>query len=185
MTSARKDGNLPITACGCLLLPTFSCFFLLSPVLVLLLAISSTPVSGRVPVVSSSSQPLTVTRAAAARSQTAVSAKVETLLPSADPANGNKLFNTFQPAVGIACATCHRVDSEERLVGPGLFNVGKRAETRIAGMGAVAYLRQSIVSPSAYIVAGYTDIMAKNWGRVLSEKQIDDLVAYLLTLKSP
>ena len=100
-----------------------------------------------------------------------------------NPTNGKQLFNTFQPAAGIACATCHHVDSEARLVGPGLLNVGKRAETRVQGMSAVEYLRQSIVSPSAYVVEGYTDLMPKNWGRVFSDKQIDDLIAYLLTLK--
>ena len=106
-----------------------------------------------------------------------------TLSPSADAANGKQLFNTFQPAAGITCATCHRVDSEERLVGPGLLNVGKRAESRVQGMSAVNYLHQSIVSPSAYVVEGYADLMPKNWGRVFSDKQIDDLIAYLLTLK--
>lgn len=41
-----------------------------------------------------------------------------------DPENGEVLFNTLQPTVGFACATCHRVDSDETLIGPGLINVG-------------------------------------------------------------
>lgn len=41
-----------------------------------------------------------------------------------DPARGEQLFNTIQPAAGFACATCHRVDSTERLIGPGLLGVG-------------------------------------------------------------
>jgi mono/diheme cytochrome c family protein len=106
------------------------------------------------------------------------------LSASANASNGKQLFNTFQPAAGMACATCHRVDSEERLVGPGLLNVGKRAQTRIPGMSAIEYLHQSIVRPSAYIVEGYSDLMPKNWGQVFSKAQIDDLIAYLLTLKA-
>ncbi|MCA9911483.1 MAG: hypothetical protein KC519_22670, partial [Anaerolineae bacterium] len=41
-----------------------------------------------------------------------------------DPVRGEQLFNTLQPAVGFACATCHRVDTTERLIGPGLLGVG-------------------------------------------------------------
>ena len=47
-----------------------------------------------------------------------------------DPANGQVLFNELQPEAGFACATCHRIDSEERLVGPGLLNISERATTR-------------------------------------------------------
>lgn len=43
-----------------------------------------------------------------------------------DPVRGEELFNTFQPAVGFACATCHRVDTTEQLIGPGLLGVGSR-----------------------------------------------------------
>src|SRR5262245_21576079 len=75
-----------------------------------------------------------------------VATNSDTLPSPTNPDNGKKLFNTFQPAAGIACSTCHRVDSEERLVGPGLLNVGIRAATRIKGQAAVAYLHDSIVN---------------------------------------
>jgi hypothetical protein len=41
------------------------------------------------------------------------------------------------------------------------------------------------VKPSAYVVDGYPDIMPKNWGTVFTEDQLNDLMAYLLTLQSP
>ncbi|MBZ0278659.1 MAG: c-type cytochrome [Anaerolineae bacterium] len=44
-----------------------------------------------------------------------------------DPIRGEQLFNTVQPEVGFACATCHRVDTTERLIGPGLLGVGNPA----------------------------------------------------------
>jgi len=182
--------NLPI-ACGCLLLPLVSCFFLLSPVLVLLFAVSETPVDGRALVVPTSALIIpglsqsTTLGAGQTADDAAITASQDTLPSSANAARGKQLFNTFQPAVGIACSTCHRVDSEERLVGPGLLNVGIRAATRVKGQSAVAYLHDSIVNPSVYVVEDYTDIMPKTWGKVFTETQIDDIISYLLTLNAP
>ncbi len=99
-----------------------------------------------------------------------------------DPVEGEQLFKTFQPAAGIACSTCHRVDSDDRLVGPGLLHVADRAKTRVAGEDQVTYIHTSIVDPKAYIVDGYMDIMPKNWGQVFTEEQVNDLIAYLLSL---
>lgn len=100
-----------------------------------------------------------------------------------DPANGKKLFHTFQPKAGIACATCHRVDSEARLVGPGLMNVGERAAHRIKGLNAELYLYQSITRPEAYVVEGYPNIMTRNFDKVFTEAEIHDIIAYLFTLR--
>ncbi len=183
------DKRQIVFACGCLLALVASCCCVLLPVTALLFMIGGAPVIAdasmlptSTPVASHLDQSPTPNGAQAADNP-AVTPDKGALPSSADPVSGKQLFNAFQPAAGIACATCHRVDSEERLVGPGLLNVGIRARTRIAGLSAVEYLHQSIVSPSAYVVEGYADLMPKNWGKVFSEKQIDDLIAYLLTLK--
>jgi hypothetical protein len=42
-----------------------------------------------------------------------------------NPAHGEELFHTFTQT-GFACATCHRNDSTDRLVGPGLLGVAYR-----------------------------------------------------------
>ncbi len=102
--------------------------------------------------------------------------------PQGDAENGAVLFSTFQPAAGIACATCHRIDSDDRLVGPGLLHVGERAATRREGYTAAEYIRESILTPGAYVVPDYPDIMPKNFSKVFTPDQIDDLVAFLLTL---
>jgi len=48
-------------------------------------------------------------------------------------------------------------------------------------MSAEVYLRESIVDPSAYIVEGYSDYMPKGFKFLLSEEDIDNLVAFLRT----
>ncbi len=50
-----------------------------------------------------------------------------------DPDHGQELFNTFQLDAGYMCATCHWTDREDRLIGPGLLNIGSRAATRVEG----------------------------------------------------
>lgn len=108
-------------------------------------------------------------------------AAVEETLPG-DAEAGEVLFTTFQPAAGIACSTCHRIDTDERLIGPGLLHVGERAITRIEDYTAADYIRESILEPGAYIVEGYPDIMPKNFSAAFTEDEINDLTAFLLTL---
>jgi hypothetical protein len=60
--------------------------------------------------------------------------------------------------------------------------MGKRAATRIAGTSAEDYIRQSILDPSAFVVPGFQDnIMPTTFGQQLSQTDIDNLIAYLLT----
>ena len=97
---------------------------------------------------------------------------------------GKELF--AQPIIGAqpGCATCHSLNVDEVIVGPSQAGVGTRAETRISGVSAEDYLRQSILDPDAYLVEGFQPgVMVQVWAEELSEEQVDNLVAYLLTLK--
>ncbi len=49
-----------------------------------------------------------------------------------DPEHGKILFNTVRPEVSFACATCHRVDSTETLVGPGLLGISGHSHNHSA-----------------------------------------------------
>jgi cytochrome c oxidase subunit 2 len=56
----------------------------------------------------------------------------------------------------------------------------------MAGIGSRgdAYIRESILDPNAVLVDGFpADTMPNVWGDELSSEQVDQLVAYLLTLK--
>ena len=106
-----------------------------------------------------------------------------------DAAHGEELFNELRAEVGFACATCHNAENTARLIGPGLQGIGEEAETRVEGMDAVAYLHEAIVEPNAHI-APATDggppypesLMPQIYEEIFSEQEINDLVAYLLTL---
>jgi mono/diheme cytochrome c family protein len=83
----------------------------------------------------------------------------------------------------LGCAGCHT--GQENAVGPqlqGLFgeqvNLGS-GETVVA---EESYIRESILNPSAKVVAGYQPIMPSFQDRV-SEEDLSDLVAYIESLK--
>lgn len=102
-----------------------------------------------------------------------------------DAERGKALFNEFRPEVNFACATCHYQDREDQLVGPGLLNVGVRAETRVPGQTAAEYIHNSILTPSAFVVPNFPDqLMPQIYSQVFTEEQISDIIAYLLTLHS-
>ncbi len=101
-----------------------------------------------------------------------------------DPRAGKDLFYENSLGTNAGCRICHSMEPGVRLVGPSLAGVATRAATRIPGMSAEEYLRQSIVNPDAYVVEGYPKgQMVPNLGAILSEEQIDDLVAFLMTLR--
>ncbi len=98
---------------------------------------------------------------------------------SVNAANGQTVFTT----VG-ACRTCHDVEKGIPIVGPSLKGVATRAGNRKPGMAAIDYLHESIVKPNAYVVDGFSaNIMPQNMGELLTPQEINDLVAYLMTLK--
>jgi mono/diheme cytochrome c family protein len=94
-----------------------------------------------------------------------------------DPvARGLTLYNNS------GCGGCHTIDGlSGGTVGPVLTNIASVAETRVEGLSADEYLRQSILEPSAYLVEGYDDLMLKSFGESLSQTDLDDLIAFLLS----
>jgi nitric oxide reductase subunit C len=98
----------------------------------------------------------------------------------ADPVENGRYWFSRPPA---NCATCHSLEPGVVVVGPSLAGVATRAQTRVPGQSAEEYLRTSLLHPGEYVVEGFGNVMAQNLGDVLSGEQINNLVAFLLTLE--
>ncbi len=82
-----------------------------------------------------------------------------------------------------ACVTCHVLDPQSSGLGPSLLGIYQTAGTRVPGLTAADYIRESIVNPNAFIASGYSaNYMYQNYGAVLHPDQVEALVAYVLTL---
>jgi mono/diheme cytochrome c family protein len=81
------------------------------------------------------------------------------------------------------CAECHAIQPINPITGngPELSQIASLAKSRQPDRSAEAYLRQSFLIPNAYIVAGYAP--NAGCGGLLSQEQLDHLVAFLLTLR--
>lgn len=96
---------------------------------------------------------------------------------------GRSLFLENTLGTNTGCRLCHSLDADTVLVGPSFDGVATRAATRVPGLSAAEYLRQSIVDPEAYVVEGFPKgQMFNNYAEVLTAEDIDNLVEFLLTL---
>lgn len=103
---------------------------------------------------------------------------------NADAERGAGLFSELQINAGFACAGCHYTDSESRLIGPGLQDIGARAAARVEGQSAIEYLFTAIVNPSNFVVPDYdAGVKPGNYAQIFSESELYDIIAYLLTLE--
>ena len=103
-----------------------------------------------------------------------------------DIERGEALYNraTLGAKSAEGCVSCHNYDESEGEADKAPYTKGTatRAATRIAGMSAEEYLRESLANPDAYIVEGYlAGDMYAGWTEDLSQKDFDDIIAYLLT----
>jgi mono/diheme cytochrome c family protein len=109
-------------------------------------------------------------------------------LPEGDADNGPDLYQSN------GCAACHGDPSGDpalAVVGPWLGNIGNEAADRVAGQSAEQYIFESILNPNAYVVpecpngpCSEPSVMRPDYGNVLSEQDMADLIAYYLTLQN-
>ncbi|MBB1471668.1 MULTISPECIES: cytochrome c [unclassified Luteimonas] len=110
-----------------------------------------------------------------------------------DPrAIGENLFGTAVPV----CTACHSLQPGVQLAGPSMAGMAERAAQTIASADYTGsatdvegYIRESIVSPSAHLVPGAmfsaegTSFMPNTYPESLTEEQVDQLVAFLGSMK--
>jgi len=97
-------------------------------------------------------------------------------------ASGAELFQS------LACVTCHRAgnagDTGRVARGPALEGLYNRQVKLADGRTIIAddnYIRESILTPTAKIVAGWEPVMPTFQGQV-SEEQLTELIAYIRSL---
>jgi cytochrome c2 len=133
------------------------------------------------------------TATATATSLPPTEAATEEAVASGDPQRGQLVFNTphtLPDGIQWACAACHSVAPEGTiLIGPGLWNVSVHGvgHQHDQELSPEAYIRNSIINPQDVIAphpqgAQWPLAMPQGFGEVLTEQEIDDLVAYVMTL---
>lgn len=98
--------------------------------------------------------------------------------PTPDPfiLQGQAVFNA-------RCATCHALVPDTIIIGPSLYGIATRAETRVPGQNAEEYIMMSVLRPGDYVVEGFNNVMITNLAKELTSEEMNALVAFLLTLK--
>ena len=100
--------------------------------------------------------------------------RVTALLANAHPEDAEAAIEKY------GCVACHRVGAANG-VAPSWEGIAARAATRNPPLTAAAYIYQSITDPGAYLVAGYPDVMPKDFAQRISDQELGDIIAYLLT----
>jgi nitric oxide reductase subunit C len=112
---------------------------------------------------------------------------------SSDPVElGRAAYNATPPG----CAACHSIAPGVNIVGPTLAGLPATAAARVAGpdytgkaRDAAGYIRESILDPNAHVLTGPTyaaggrSLMPGDYSQTLTPAQVDQIVAYLLTLR--
>lgn len=98
--------------------------------------------------------------------------------PTPDPyiLKGQAVFNA-------RCATCHALVPDTIIIGPSLYGIATRAESRVSGQSSEEYIMMSILRPGDYVVEGFNNVMITNFAKEITGEEMDALVAFLLTLK--
>lgn len=105
---------------------------------------------------------------------------------------GEQVFRSAVPA----CNACHSIAPGANMAGPTLAGLATRAAEIVASpdykgqaSDARGYIRESVVAPSAHIIPGAmysadgTSFMPTGYDKSLTDEQIDQLTAYLETLR--
>jgi len=93
---------------------------------------------------------------------------------------GQKKFQEY------GCQACHAISKYTWATGtegPNLDRMAEIAGTRVPGMSAETYLRESVRDPAAYVVDGYGPNMGGYPLTMMPEDDLDAVVTFMMTLK--
>lgn len=99
--------------------------------------------------------------------------------PDPGSADGRNVFNSR----AAGCGVCHSTRMGRDGVGPSLFGVADVAASRVEGLSAEQYFRQSILLPDQHIVDGWpSGQMLPIYRDRLTERELESLLVFLTTL---
>ncbi|MCL4248947.1 MAG: c-type cytochrome [Anaerolineae bacterium] len=96
------------------------------------------------------------------------------LLAQGDAANGDLLIDKH------GCYACHRIGAINGIA-PSFEGIAARAGEGHPPLSAPAYIYESILYPMAHVVEGFDPAMPQNFAEVLTQPEIADLLAYLMS----
>jgi cytochrome c2 len=99
---------------------------------------------------------------------------------------GRSLFDkaVIGPNMAPGCVTCHSLEPGVKLIGPSMAGIATIADSAVPGLTAEQFLREALVDPDAHVQEGFVEgIMFRGYGEDLTEEEINDLIAFLMTLK--
>lgn len=111
----------------------------------------------------------------------AAAEKCQATLEAEPPTASGEVLPGPELAQKYGCMNCHKLDAPTKLVGPSLYDIGKRQD--------IAYIRESIVEPDKVVVEGFPKGMMKAALAALYQDSaknpaiMDGLVTYLASLK--
>jgi nitric oxide reductase subunit C len=118
--------------------------------------------------------------------------------PAPQAASGDpvELGRTVYSSTPPGCSACHSIAPGVSIVGPTLAGISATAAVRIKSpdykgkaRDPAEYIRESILDPNAHVLTGPTysaggrSLMPGDYGQTLKPEQVDQIVAYLLTLR--
>ncbi len=101
----------------------------------------------------------------------------EVKVTAGDPKRGEDLFYNSPTA---ACAACHQVGGKGGDIGPILDGIAVRGDR--------AYILESLMDPNAKLAKGFENLPISPMpplGSLLKEQELEDILSYLATLKTP
>lgn len=101
----------------------------------------------------------------------------EVKVTAGDPKRGEDLFYNSPTA---ACAACHQIGGKGGDIGPILDGIAVRGDR--------AYILESLMDPNAKLAKGFENLPISPMpplGALLKEQELEDILAYLATLKTP
>lgn len=119
--------------------------------------------------------PATTTTAAATPTTTAKAAATTAAAAAAPTAAGKAIFTS------AGCAACHtfKAAGASGKIGPDL-DTAPQVDAKKDNMALAAFVRESIVSPNAFIAPGFPKgIMPQTFATTLSKAKIDTLVSFI------